>query len=309
MLSRSAQHLPATNGGADIIFYIFIYAALALALTVGLGIIGVLISESWRFFSLVPPTNFFFGAVWNPQIGAGDEWLHRFGVLPVLAGTVLITALAMALTLPLALLVAVYLNFYAPPDFRRWFKPLLELLAAIPTVVYGFVAIIIVSPALQALGRSLGLTLASEMALSAGLVMSLMLLPLLSSLCDDALRTIPRAWRDGCLGLGALPNEAIRKIYLPCLQPALLAAVLITVGRALGETMIVVMAAGMAARLTFNPLEPVTTATVQIVTLLIGDQAFDSPKTLAAYALGLTLFTLSLGLNMAAQKLHHRVPR
>jgi phosphate transport system permease protein len=204
------------------------------------------------------------------------------------------------IAVPVGLFSAIYLAEYANRHFRAWAKPLLEILAGIPTVVYGFFAALTVGPALRGWGQSLGLDVASESALAAGLVMGIMIIPFVSSLADDMITAVPQSLRDGAYALGATRSETIRQVVLRAALPGIVGGVLLAVSRAIGETMIVVMAAGLAANMTANPLEAVTTVTVQIVTLLTGDQEFDSPKTLAAFALGLVLFMVTLGLNVFA---------
>jgi phosphate transport system permease protein len=226
--------------------------------------------------------------------------------VPLFAGTLLISGLAMLVAVPVGLMSAIYLAEYASPRFRSFAKPLLEILAGIPTVVYGYFAALTVAPLLRGVGESLGLDVASESALGAGLVMGIMIIPFVSSLSDDVITAVPQAVRDGSFGLGATRSETIRYVVFPAALPGIVGAVLLAVSRAIGETMIVVMAAGLAANLTANPLEAVTTVTVQIVTLLVGDQEFDSAKTLSAFALGLTLFVVTLALNAIALEIVRR---
>ena len=226
--------------------------------------------------------------------------------MPVFAGTLLITVIAMSVAVPVGLLAAIYLSDYAEPRTRAVVKPLLEVLAGIPTVVYGFFAALSVAPALRGFGERIGLEVSSESALVAGVVMGVMIIPFVSSLSDDVIKAVPVSLREASLGLGATPSETIRRVVLPAALPGIVGAVLLAVSRAVGETMIVVMAAGLAANLTANPLEAVTTVTVQIVTLLVGDQEFDSAKTLAAFALGLALFLVTLTLNAIALEVVRR---
>jgi phosphate transport system permease protein len=226
--------------------------------------------------------------------------------VPLFAGTLLISFIAMAIAVPVGLFSAIYLAEYASRGFRSVTKPLLEVLAGIPTVVYGFFAALTVAPLLRSAGESLGLDVASESALAAGLVMGIMIIPFVSSLADDMITAVPQSLRDGSYGLGATQSETIRKVVLTAALPGIVGGVLLAVSRAIGETMIVVMAAGLSANLTANPLEAVTTVTVQIVTLLVGDQEFDSPKTLAAFALGLVLFIVTLTLNIIALQVVRR---
>ena len=235
-------------------------------------------------------------AIREDQVGSSGA----FGAVPLFVGTMLISAVAMLVAVPIGLMSAIYLSEYASAGFRSWAKPLLEILAGIPTVVYGFFAAITVAPMLRGFGESLGLSVSSESALAAGLVMGVMIIPFVSSLSDDVINAVPQSLRDGSFGLGATHSETITKVVLPAALPGIVGAVLLAVSRAIGETMIVVMAAGLSANLTINPLEAVTTVTVQIVTLLVGDQEFDSAKTLAAFALGLMLFFTTLCLNVLA---------
>jgi phosphate transport system permease protein len=223
-----------------------------------------------------------------------------FGAVPVFAGTLLVTAIAMTISGPVGLMAAIYLAFYASESARAWVKPVLEIIAGIPTVVWGSFAALTLSPYVRALGEGLGLEVASESALAAGVTMGVMIIPFVSSLSDDALNAVPRAMREGSLAMGATESETIRRVMVPAALPGIVGAFLLAVSRAIGETMIVVMAAGLAANMTANPFEAVTTVTVQIVTLLTGDQEFDSAKTLAAFALGLTLFFVTLALNLIA---------
>ena len=280
-----------------------------VAILTTIGIVLSLVFESIQFFRKVPFFNFLFGLHWSPQSafeGAGstaearDVNAHIFGVVPLLSGTLLVTAIAMFVAAPVGLMSAIYLSEYSSPGFRAVAKPVLEILAGIPTVVYGFFAALTVAPAIRGWGESLGLSVASESALAAGLVMGIMIIPFVSSLSDDVISAVPQTLRDGSAGLGATRSETIRRVVLPAALPGIVSALMLAISRAVGETMIVVMAAGLAANLTINPLNAVTTVTVQIVTLLVGDQEFDSAKTLAAFALGLLLFCITLVLNIAA---------
>ncbi|MEL6948122.1 MAG: phosphate ABC transporter permease subunit PstC [Pseudomonadota bacterium] len=283
-------------------------ACSAVAIFTTFGIVFSLIFESIRFFSQVSFFDFLFGMHWSPQsafLATGDETSNAdlsvvFGAVPLFAGTLLITFIAMCVAAPIGLMSAVYLSDYASDRFRGIAKPLMEILAGVPTVVYGFFAALIVAPAIRGWGESIGLSVSSESALAAGLVMGIMIIPFVSSLSDDVINAVPQSLRDGSAGLGATKSETIRKVILPAALPGIVSAMLLAVSRAVGETMIVVMAAGLAANLTINPLEAVTTVTVQIVTLLVGDQEFDSAKTLAAFALGLVLFFITLTLNVIA---------
>ena len=277
---------------------LFLAAGFSVLLTA--SIVLSVFFESLRFFQQVPFLDFLFGTNWSPQSAKGDDVATAFGALPLFAGTLLITLIAMAVATPVGLLSAIYMSEYAAPRLRATAKPALELLAGIPTVVYGYFAVVSIAPGIRALGESLGLSVASESALAAGLVMGVMIIPFISSLSDDIITAVPNALREASYGLGATQAETIRKVVLPAALPGIMGAALLAVSRAIGETMIVVMAAGLAANLTVNPLEAVTTVTVQIVTLLVGDQEFDSAKTLASFALGLTLFIVTLALNIAA---------
>ena len=267
------------------------------------GIVASLAIESARFFSMVPLTEFLFGTNWEPQIPIRADQvagLGAFGWLPVILGTLVITVIAMAFATPIGLLSAIYLNEFAAPRLRAVAKPLLEMLAGIPTVVYGFFAVLTVAPALRSGAAEIGLSVSPNTALVAGGVMAIMLIPFIASFADDALTAVPQSLRDGSLALGATRAETVLKVLVPAAIPGIAGGVLLAVSRAVGETMIVVMAAGLIATLTINPLDSVTTVTVQIVTLLIGDTSFDNPKTLAAFALGLMLFLVTLGINVLA---------
>ncbi|MCV3238711.1 phosphate ABC transporter permease subunit PstC [Mesorhizobium sp. ZC-5] len=286
---------------------IFLIACSAVAILTTIGIVLSLIFESLRFFQQVPIHKFLFGTHWSPQsafTGAGTAQgavdPNIFGMVPLFVGTLLITFIAMLVAAPTGLMAAIYLSDYASKPVRAVAKPILEILAGIPTVVYGFFAALTVAPFFRGLGESIGLGVASESALAAGVVMGIMIIPFVSSLSDDVINAVPQSLRDGSAGLGATKSETIRKVVLPAALPGIVSAMLLAVSRAIGETMIVVMAAGLAANLTVNPLEAVTTVTVQIVTLLVGDQEFDSAKTLAAFALGLVLFCITLALNIVA---------
>jgi phosphate transport system permease protein len=283
---------------------VLLFIASGVAILTTIGIILSLITETLRFFQSVNVLNFLFGLEWTPQQMAfrADQagGSAAFGIVPLLTGTLLITVIAMSVAAPIGLLSAVYLSDYASPRVRAIGKPMLEVLAGIPTVVYGFFAALTVAPFIRDVGMSLNLNVASESALAAGLVMGIMIVPFVSSLSDDVINAVPQSLRDGSYALGATKSETILKVVLPAALPGIVSALILAVSRAIGETMIVVMAAGLTANLTFNPLDAVTTVTVQIGTLLTGDQEFDSPKTLAAFALGLTLFVITLILNLIA---------
>lgn len=274
-----------------------------IAIVTTAGIVLSVLFESLRFFRSVPLSEFVFGLDWSPQTAIRADQVGSsgsFGAVPLFVGTLMISAIAMLVAVPVGLMSAIYLAEYASSRMRAVVKPVLEILAGIPTVVYGFFAALTVAPFIRNLGEALGLSVASESALAAGLVMGVMIIPFVSSLSDDVITAVPHSMRDGSLGLGATRSETIKRVVIPAALPGIVGGILLAVSRAIGETMIVVMAAGLAANLTANPLETVTTVTVQIVTLLVGDQEFNSPKTLAAFALGLMLFVVTLGLNFLA---------
>lgn len=305
---------------------VLLLGASAVAVLTTVGIIGSLLWESLRFFQIVSPLEFLLGTHWSPQIAIRADQVGStggFGAVPLFVGTFLIMLIAMAVAGPVGLFAAIYLSEYAGPLARAWIKPVLEVLAGVPTVVYGFFAALTVGPAFRGFFNGLGerllggplhdlglylMTVQNQMALVAGVVMGIMLIPFVSSLSDDILNAVPQSLRDGSLAMGATRSETVTRVVLPAALPGVAAAFLLAVSRAIGETMIVTMAAGLQARATLNPLESVTTVTVQIVTLLTGDQAFDSPKTLSAFGLGLTLFVVTLALNLVALRIvrHYR---
>ena len=293
---RARNHVEAAIRG-------FLVASSTVAILTTAGIILSVLFEAFRFFQSVPVFDFLLGTEWSPQTAIRSDQVGAsgaFGMIPLFAGTLLISTVAMLVAVPVGLMSAIYLAEYASSRLRSVAKPLLEILAGIPTVVYGFFAALVVAPAVRDFGNALGLEVASQSALAAGLVMGVMIIPFISSLSDDVINAVPQSLREGSLGLGATRSETIRHVVLPAALPGIVGSILLAVSRAIGETMIVVMAAGLAANLTANPLEAVTTVTAQIVTLLVGDQEFDSPKTLAAFALGLALFLITLALNMIA---------
>jgi phosphate transport system permease protein len=299
---RIAAQFRARNAVERATMVALVICALISILTT-LGIVLSLVFEASRFFAQVSITEFLFGLQWSPQMAIRADQVGSsggFGAVPVFAGTLLITIIAMMVAVPIGLLAAVYMSEYASRRVRSLAKPVLEILAGVPTVVYGFFAALIVAPFIRSLGGSVGLDVASESALAGGLVMGIMIIPFVSSLSDDVINAVPQTLRDGAYALGATKSETIRQVIFPAALPGIVGAVLLAVSRAIGETMIVVMAAGLTANLTANPLHAVTTVTVQIVTLLVGDQEFDSPKTLAAFALGLMLFCITLVLNVIA---------
>ncbi len=300
--SRTSPALRARNRVESTVMVILVVFS-SIAILTTLGIVLSVVFESVLFFQKVSIAEFFLGTEWSPQIALRADQVGAsgaFGAVPLFAGTLLISLIAMAVAVPIGLMAAIYLSEYAPSKVRATAKPVLEVLAGIPTVVYGFFAALTVAPLIRELGASVGLDVASESALAAGLVMGIMIIPFVSSLSDDVINAVPQAMRDGSYALGATQSETVKRVILPAALPGIVGGVLLAVSRAIGETMIVVMAAGMSANLTWNPLEAVTTVTVQIVTLLTGDQEFDSPKTLAAFALGLTLFVVTLTLNVIA---------
>jgi len=282
---------------------VLLIMAASIAVLTTIGIVFSVLFESIRFFQKVPLFDFLFGLNWSPQTAIRADQVGSsgsFGAVPLFLGTLMISGIAMIIALPIGLMVAIYLSEYTTGRVRAVVKPLLEVLAGIPTVVYGYFAALTVAPLLRDFGLSAGFQISSESALGAGLVMGIMILPFVSSISDDVINSVPQAMRDGSLGLGATRSETIRRVVLPAALPGIVGGFLLAASRAIGETMIVVMAAGLAAKMTINPLEAVTTVTVQIVTLLVGDQEFDSPKTLAAFGLGLTLFVVTLMLNIIA---------
>lgn len=286
------------------------FLAAVIAILTTIGIVASLLFEAIRFFSAYSFIDFFFGTHWAPNVAlrageaAADEDVGgssgSFGMVPVMAGTLLVAAIAMAVAVPVGLFAAIYMAEFASTRMRDIIKPTLEVLAGIPTVVYGFFAALTAAPFFRMIGLNLGMDVSSQSALAAGGVMGVMIIPFISSLSDDVITAVPQSLRDGAYGLGSTKGEVVTKIVLPAALPGLVGAFLLGISRAIGETMIVVMAAGVAANLTANPLESVTTVTVQIVMLLTGDTVFDSPKTLSAFALGVTLFTATLLLNIAA---------
>jgi phosphate transport system permease protein len=283
--------------------------ASSIAILTTIGIVLSMLSEALRFFASVPPLEFFFGTVWDPRFaGAGSSSEGQFGLIPLLLGTLYIGLVAMLVAVPVGLFAAIYMAEYASPKLRSLAKPLLEVLAGIPTIVYGFFALVTVGPFLRDLSSQVSGLLTgnytnfiqAQSVLTAGIVMGIMLIPYVSSLSDDIITAVPRALRDGSLGLGATRSETIKKVVLPAALPGIVGALLMTASRAIGETMIVVLAAGVAARMQINPFEPMTTVTVKIVNQLTGDLEFTSPQTLVAFALGITLFLITLCLNIYA---------
>lgn len=302
--SRLRPEFRARNQVERVVKWLLVLAS-AVAIITTFGIVLSLLFESVRFFDRVSPWEFLTGTRWSPQTAIRADQVGStgaFGAVPLFWGTIFIGAIiAMIVAIPLGLMSAMYLTQYADPRVRRVLKPMLELLAGVPTVVYGFFAALTVAPAVRDLGVAMGIANASaESALAAGAVMGIMIIPFVSSMADDALTAVPQSMRDGSLAMGATRSETVRKVLVPAALPGIVGGVLLAVSRAIGETMIVVMAAGLAANLTLNPFSSVTTVTAQIVALLTGDQEFDSAKTLSAFALGLTLFCITLLLNIYA---------
>ena len=296
---RLSQHYRARNQVEKVI-----NVALALcsgvAILTTIGIVMSMFSEAMRFFSFVSPLDFFFGTEWNPGFSTSGSADGQYGLLPLIWGTLMVSGIALLVAVPVGLMIAIYLAEYASSSFRAWAKPAIEVLAGIPTIVYGVFALMVIGPFLKMLGDSVGLGINATSALTAGLVMGIMIIPFVSSLSDDIITQVPRALRDGSLGLGATKSETIRQVVLPAALPGIIGAFLLAASRAIGETMIVVLAAGNSPLLHANPLEAVSTVTITIVNQLTGDTDFASPQALVAFALGLTLFVITLGLNIIA---------
>ncbi|NIJ40887.1 phosphate transport system permease protein [Parvibaculum indicum] len=278
-------------------------AASTVAILTTAGIVLSVLFESIEFFRMVPPADFFFGTVWDPRfsapgrVGGSDG---QFGILPLLWGTAYISLVALMVAVPIGLMSAIYMSEYAGNKVRSIAKPLLEILAGIPTIVYGFFALVTFGPFLRDAGGLVGFDIQASSVLTAGFVMGIMIIPFVSSLSDDIISAVPQSLREGSYGLGATQSETIKQVIMPAALPGVVGAVLLAASRAIGETMIVVLAAGIAANITLNPGESVTTVTVKIVSQLTGDLEFNSPQTLVAFALGLTLFVVTLGLNVFA---------
>ena len=308
---RKIQNNNKARDDVEIILKVLLFTASLVAILTTIGIIVSLLFESLKFFSTINIFEFIFGTSWSPQRAfvrdasaiTPEELLElqdAFGSVPLFAGTAFIALIAMCVAVPIGLFSGIYLAEYASTKVRKYSKPIIEILAGIPTVVYGFFAALTVGPFFRTLGESLGLTVSSESALAAGLIMGVMIIPYISSLSDDVINSVPQSLREGSYAIGATKSETIKKVVIPAALPGIIGSILLAVSRAIGETMIVVMAAGLAANLTINPLESTTTITTQIVMILVGDQEFDSPKTQAAFALGLTLFIATLILNYIA---------
>ncbi|WP_108397179.1 phosphate ABC transporter permease subunit PstC [Devosia submarina] len=296
---RISARLRARNTVERIINLVLL-ACSAVAILTTVGIVASLVTEAFRFFTFINPLHFFFGTVWAPNNAPTGSNYGSYGLLPLLAGTLMITAIAMLVAVPVGLMAAIYLSQYAHRRLRAVAKPIIEILAGIPTIVFGFFALVTVGPFLRDTGRLVGLSINATSALTAGVVMGIMIIPFVSSLSDDILNQVPRSLRDGAYGLGATKSETIRNVMLPAALPGIVGAFLLAVSRAIGETMIVVLAAGNSPVLRGNPFEPVATITVSIVNQLTGDTDFTGPQSLVGFALGLTLFVITLCLNVFA---------
>ncbi|MGV8834377.1 MAG: phosphate ABC transporter permease subunit PstC [Devosia sp.] len=298
--SRINPRLRARNKVEIVVTALLIFCS-AVAIMTTLGILLSLLSEAIRFFSFINPLDFFFGTVWNPKFSSTTTTDYgQYGLLPLLTGTLWVATIASLVAVPIGLMTAIYLSQYAPRKVRAVIKPVIEILAGIPTIVYGFFALVTVGPFLKSAGAMIGLDISATSALTAGLVMGIMIIPFISSLSDDILNQVPLAMRDGSYGLGATQSETIRNVLLPAALPGIVGAFLLAVSRAIGETMIVVLAAGNSPVLRGTPLEPISTITVSIVNQLTGDSDFAGPQSLVAFALGLTLFIMTLLLNIVA---------
>jgi len=295
-LRRITPEFRARNVFETFLKSLLIGASLVAVLTT-FGIVASLLVESLHFFRLYPAKDFFFNLTWNPQFRGGSD----LGIWPLLWGTLYVSFIALLFAVPIGLMIAIYLSEYASKKVRAFAKPAIEILAGIPTIVYGLFALITVGPFLRDyFAQPLGLGASSSSVMTAGLVMGIMLIPFVSSLSDDIINAVPQAMRDGSFGLGATQSETVRKVIFPAALPGIVGAVLLAASRAIGETMIVVMGAGAAARLSLNPFEAMTTITVKIVSQLTGDTEFASPETLVAFALGMMLFVFTLALNVIA---------
>ena len=271
-----------------------------VAILTTVGIVMSMFSEALHFFHFVSPKAFFFGSEWNPGFSSTGHAEGSYGLLPLLWGTLMVSVIALLVSIPVGLMIAVYLAEYASPRLRAWAKPIIEILAGIPTIVYGVFALMVIGPFFRSVGELIHLDINATSALTAGFVMGIMIIPFVSSLSDDIITQVPRTLRDASLGLGATQSETIRKVVIPAALPGIIGAFLLATSRAIGETMIVVLAAGNSPWLQINPLQAVSTVTVTIVNQLTGDTDFSSPQALVAFALGLTLFVITLGLNIVA---------
>lgn len=296
---RISQQFRARNEVEKTINVVLILCS-GVAILTTVGIVMSMFSEAMHFFQFVSPIDFFFGTEWNPGFSTSGNAEGSYGLLPLLWGTLMVSGIALLVAVPLGLMIAIYLAEYASPRFRSWAKPTIEVLAGIPTIVYGVFAMMVIGPIFKSIGDSIGVEVNATSALTAGFAMGIMIIPFVSSLSDDIITQVPRALRDGSLGLGATKSETIRQVVLPAALPGITGAFLLAVSRAVGETMIVVLAAGNSPLLHINPLEAVSTVTVTIVKQLTGDTDFASPQALVAFALDLTLFTITLCLNIVA---------
>lgn len=295
-LSRITRDFRARNVVEQVVRGILITCSL-IAIATTVGIVLSLVFESARFFQMYPWQDFFFGTEWTPSFGGGS----RLGMLPLLWGTLYISLIALLVAVPIGLFAAIYMSEYATPRVRSVVKPAIEVLAGIPTIVYGLFALVTVGPLLRDwIAQPLGLGSSGSSVMTAGLVMGMMLIPFVSSLSDDIINAVPQSLRDGSLAMGSTPSETVRQVVLPAALPGIVGAILLAASRAIGETMIVVLGAGAMAQTSLNPFEAMTTITVKIVGQLTGDNDFASPETLVAFALGLTLFVMTLGLNVLA---------
>ncbi|MCW5695964.1 MAG: phosphate ABC transporter permease subunit PstC [Bauldia sp.] len=298
--SRIAPRMRARNEVERVVNVLLLVSS-GIAILTTVGIVISLLGEALRFFTFVSPVDFFFGTRWSPTFSSTESGAFGdYGLLPLLSGTIMISIIAMLVALPIGLMTAIFMAEYAPRWVRQFAKPVIEILAGIPTIVYGFFALVTVGPFLREFGESIGINISATSALTAGVVMGVMIIPFISSLSDDIITQVPRSLRDGSYGLGATRSETIRRVLLPAALPGIVGAFLLAVSRAIGETMIVVLAAGNAPVLRANPLEPASTMTVSIVNQLTGDTDFESPQSLVAFALGLTLFAMTLILNVVA---------
>ena len=296
---RLSQHYRARNHVEKVVNTTLALCS-GVAILTTIGIVMSMLGEALRFFNFVSPFDFFFGTEWNPGFSTSGSAEGQYGLLPLIWGTLMVSAIALLVAVPVGLMIAIYLAEYASSGFRAWAKPAIEILAGIPTIVYGVFALMVMGPVLKLLGEYVGLGINATSALTAGLVMGIMIIPFVSSLSDDIITQVPRALRDGSLGLGATKSETIRQVVLPAALPGIIGAFLLAASRAIGETMIVVLAAGNSPLLHANPLEAISTVTITIVNQLTGDTDFASPQALVAFALGLTLFVITLGLNIIA---------
>ena len=295
-LRRIKPEYRARNATERFAMWLLVGSSLIAVLTT-VGIVASLLSETVHFFQLYPAQDFFFSTVWSPKFGGGSA----LGIWPLVWGTLYVSAIALVVAVPIGLMSAIYLAEYASGRIRSWVKPAIEILAGIPTIVYGLFALTTVGPLLRDwIAAPAGFGNSSSSVMTAGLVMGIMVIPFVSSLSDDIINAVPQSLRDGSLAIGATPSETVRQVVLPAALPGIVGAILLAASRAIGETMIVVMGAGAAAKLSLNPFEAMTTVTVKIVSQLTGDTEFNSPETLVAFALGLTLFTFTLGLNIVA---------